>query len=224
MTSLLEISEKAGVEKFIYTSSTAVMGHHVHNMDENRACRPNNLYGATKSASEVYVLGFNQYSGETGTFGNEVSMKRNIIRPGYTFSNPLFKDGSSQSDRRFREITDSVVKNHAIQLIKNDGTQFLSGSQIAQVYMALLESDLNEEIFLALGCEYTTWERIARIALEEYPDSKSEIELYDKGWSSEGMLFNVNKIKQVFGLEFGGEDEIRKHVKWNLEQSVLEMK
>jgi len=216
---ILEIAEREGVEKFIYTSSTAAMGHNRHNMDETATLKPLNLYGSTKAAIEAYVLGFTEYCAESGTIGDQVSMKRNIIRPGYTFSNPPYAGGSSQLDRRFRDITDAVVKNHPIQLIQHDGTQFLSSEQIAQVYMALLESDLNEEVFLALSQDFTSWERIARIALEECPESTSTIELYDQNYDPNPMLYNVEKIKREFGLEFAGEDAIREHIRWNLEVS-----
>jgi len=216
---LLENAERAGVKKFIYTSSTAAMGPSRYDMSETTLCAPCNLYGATKLASEAYVLGFTEYCAEHGTDGEKVMMKRNVIRPGYTFSNPPYPGGSSQLDRRFRDITDAVVKSHPIQLIKHDGTQFLSSEQIAKVYMALLDSDYNGEIFGALAADFTSWKRIAEIALEEYPESKSTIELYDKGWGADPMLYNVGKIKEAFGLEFTGEDEIRNHVRWNLEQS-----
>jgi UDP-glucose 4-epimerase len=221
---LLEMSERAGVKKFIYTSSTAAMGHNRRDMNETAMLLPLNLYGSTKAASEEYVMGFKEYCAEAGTTGDQVTMKRNIIRPGYTFSNPAYPGGSSQLDRRFRDITDAVVKSHPIQLIKNDGTQFISSPQIAQVYMAILERDLNEEVFLALSKDFTSWQRIAEIALEEYPQSKSTIELYDKGYDSDPMLYNVCKIKEMFGLEFTGEDEIRKHIRWNLTQSELNLK
>jgi UDP-glucose 4-epimerase len=217
---LLEISEKAGVKKFIYTSSTAAMGHSRYDMDESTVCLPINLYGSTKAASEMYVLGFTEYCAEFGTDGNKVAMARNVIRPGYTFSNPPYEGGSSQLDGRFRDITDAVVKSQPIQLIKNDGTQFLSSEQIAQVYMAVLESDSNEEIYMAMAKDFTSWQRIAEIALEEYPESKSTIELYDKGYGIDPMLYGVNKIKEKFNLEFTGEQAIREHIKWNLEQSV----
>jgi NAD(P)-dependent dehydrogenase (short-subunit alcohol dehydrogenase family) len=52
-----------------------------------------------------------------------VSMKRNIIRPDYTYSNPPFPDGSSQADARFRDIADAVVNSKPETLTKHDGTQ-----------------------------------------------------------------------------------------------------
>ncbi|MCL2363607.1 MAG: NAD(P)-dependent oxidoreductase [Defluviitaleaceae bacterium] len=211
---LLELAEKAGVSKFLFTSSTAAMGHNRAGMDETFVNIPNNLYAATKGAIEAYVLGFSQYFGD----GGAVAMKRNVIRPGYTFANPCFVGGKSQSDMRFADITNAVRENRPVHVTKYDGTQFLSAGQIAKLYVALLESDLNEEVFLALAADFTTWERVAQIALEEYPASTSEIVVEDKGWGAEPLLYGVGKMERVFGLKFTGEDEIRAHVRWNLEQ------
>ena len=216
---LMEISEKAGVGKFIFTSSTAAMGNCVPGIDETFCNKPTNLYGSTKSAIEAYVIGFSQYFPEAGKEPKMVTMKRNVIRPGYTFGTPCFPGGTVQLDPRFRDIAKAVINNEPVKLTKHDGTQFLSGAQIAKVYADLLESDLNEEVFLALAAEFVTWERIAEIALEEYPESTSTIEAEDKGWDSTPTLYGVAKVKQVFGLEFQGEEEIRAHMKWSLENA-----
>jgi UDP-glucose 4-epimerase len=213
---LLEIAEKAGVKKFIYTSSTAAMGHNRQNMDETVVNLPLNLYGSTKSASEAYILGFTAYYGND----QEVSMKRNIIRPGYTYSNPPFPDGSSQSDTRFRDIADAVVNSLPVTLTKHDGTQFISSPEIAHLYLKLLESDKNEETYLALGTVFTTWERIAEIALEYYPESKSKIALNDLGWSAELMMYNVKKMERDFGLSFDSRKDLKEHIKWNIDEAV----
>jgi len=219
---LLEISEKADVEKFIFTSSEAAMGHRRgDSMDESFCNQPLNLYGSTKAAIEAYILGFSQYFPEAGREPKKVTMKRNIIRPGYTYATPCFAGGTTQYDSRFRDIAAAVVSNNPVRVTKHDGTQFLSAGQIAEMYVKLLESDLNEEIFLALANDYVTWERIAEIALEEYSASTSEIVVEDKGWSSKPFMYDVGKMKRVFGLEWSGEDEIRKHVKWNLEMAGL---
>jgi UDP-glucose 4-epimerase len=214
---LLEISEKANVKKFIFTSSTAAMGHNRPGMDETYCNMPLNLYSSTKAAIEAYVLGFSQYFPEAGQEPKKVTMKRNVIRPGYTYATPCFTGGTTQLDSRFRDIADAVVNNKPVKITKHDGTQFLSSGQIAKAYAALLESDLNEEVFLTLAADYVTWERIAEIALEEEPQSTSKIELEDKGWDSKPMMYSVAKMKKVFGLEFTGEEELRAHVKWNLE-------
>ena len=213
---LLEISQKAGVKKFIYTSSTAAMGRMRGGMDESAVNLPLDLYGSTKSASEAYVLGFSKYYGDKG----EVSMKRNIIRPGYTYSNPPYSGGSSQSDARFRNIADAVVNNKAVTVTKHDGTQFISSSEIAQLYAKLLDSDKNEEIYLALGNTFTTWEKIAKIALECYPESKSEIAVNDLGWGADPLLFGVKKMEKDFGLSFDSQKDLQAHIKWNIEEAL----
>ncbi|MDR3019580.1 MAG: NAD(P)-dependent oxidoreductase [Treponema sp.] len=213
---LLEISEKAGVKKFIYTSSTAAMGHMRNGMDETAVNLPLDLYGSTKSATEAYVLGFTKYYGSN----KKVEMKRNIIRPGYTYSNPPFPDGSTQSDARFRKIAEAVVNNKPIELTKFDGTQFLSSREIAQLYVKLLESDKNEEIYLALGNEWTSWEEIAKTAISFYPQSTSEIVFTDLGWSETPVLYNVDKIKRDFGFSFNTQNDLNEHIKWTVEQAV----
>jgi len=213
---LLEISEKTGVGKFIYTSSTAAMGVMRNGMDETVVNLPIDLYGSTKSASEAYVLGFTKYYGGKG----EVAMKSNIIRPGYTYSNPPFPDGSTQPDKRFRDIADAVVNSKPVTLTKHDGTQFISAGEIAQVYVKLLESDKSGEIYLALGNVFTSWEQIAKIALEFFPESKSEIVLNDLGWGAEPFLYNVKKMERDFGLSFDSQKDLREHIKWNVEEAV----
>ena len=215
---LLETAEKAGVGKFIYTSSTAAMGHFRVVMDETVMNLPTDLYGSTKSASEAYVLGFCKYYGD----GGAVSMKRNIIRPGYTYSNPPYADGSSQADTRFRDIARAVVNNQPVNVTKYDGTQFISSGEIAKLYIALLESDKNEEVYLALGNRFTSWERIAEIALEEYSASSSVINAADKGWDPVPGLYNVSKMERDFGLSFDNQNDLREHIKWNLEQARVQ--
>jgi UDP-glucose 4-epimerase len=201
---LLELAAKNGCEKFIYTSSTAAFGKFRKNSSENMVCQPQDLYGATKAASEAYVLGFSKNT-----------MKRNIIRPGYTFGHLAFPDGIAQPDRRFFNIAKAVKENQAVQLTKHDGTQFIHASQLAKLYAALLESSLNEEVFFGLGTEWISWKSIAERAIAMCPGTKSVIEEEDKGWSGEPYLFSLEKIEKFFGLKFNGNDFIDEHVRWN---------
>jgi len=212
---LLELSEKAGVKKFIYTSSTAAMGQMRNPMRESICNLPTDLYGSTKAASEAFVLGFRKYYD-----GGDVLMKRNIIRPGYTYSTPPFKDGVTQPDSRFRDIAEAVVNNKPVNLTKHDGTQFISADEIARLYLKLVESDKNEEVYLALGNTFTSWEKIAKVALEEFPASKSEIVLNDIGWGADPIMFDVSRIRNDFGLSFDSQENLRRHIRWNLDQAA----
>jgi len=216
VVNLLEISEKAGVEKFIYTSSTAAIGLKRDFMDETVMDLPIDLYGSTKAASEAYVLGFTKYYGTN----KDISMKRNIIRPGYTYSTPPFYDGSSQSDKRFRDIADAIVNDKPVMLTKYDGRQFISAREVAQLYIKLLESDKNGEIYLALGNKFTTWEQVAKTAIEYYKDSKSEIILNDLGLRLEPQMYCVKKMERDFSLSFDSQNDLFEHIKWNIDESV----
>jgi UDP-glucose 4-epimerase len=202
---LLELAAKAGCKKFIYTSSTAALGKIRRNANEDMACQPVDLYGATKAAGEAYVL------------GAKSAMKRNIIRPGYTFGNTAFPDGVGQPDRRFFNIAQAVKENRAIRLTKYDGTQFIHASQLAKLYSAVLESSLNEEVFFGLGTEWISWKSIASRAIAMRPGTKAAIEEEDKGWGSDPFLFSLEKIDKFFGLKFNGNDFIDEHIRWNLE-------
>jgi len=198
---LLELAANVGCEKFIYTSSTAAFGKIRGGAKEDMVCMPQDLYGATKAASEAYVLGF-----------SKTKMKRNIIRPGYTFGNLEI----DQPDRRFFNIAKAVKENQTVHLTKYDGTQFIHASQLAKLYAALLNSELNEEVFFGLGAHWISWKHIAERALALCPGAKAEIEEEDKGWGSEPCLFSVEKMERFFGLKFDGNDFIDEHVRWNL--------
>ncbi|GBU22155.1 hypothetical protein R80B4_02060 [Fibrobacteres bacterium R8-0-B4] len=162
------------------------------------------------------MLGFRKYYGGRE---REVSMKRNVIRPGYTYSTPPYPDGSTQPDARFRDIAEAVVNNRPVVLTKHDGTQFISAEEIARLYLKLVESDKNEEVYLALADTFTSWEQIAKIALEYYPSSKSEIVLNDLGWNEKPMLFDVSRIRKDFGLSFGDKDKLVEHIRWNVDRA-----
>ncbi|MCE5343825.1 MAG: NAD(P)-dependent oxidoreductase [Eubacteriales bacterium] len=219
---LAQAAEEAGVANFIYTSSTAAMGSLRDGMDETALLIPGDLYGSTKASAEMYLLGFRQYYRGQGLYGDKVKLRRNIIRPGYTFSNPAVEGGSSQSDTRFKEMTDAIVRNRDITVSKRDGTQFLSARQIAKLYVRLMESDLNEEIFLGLGEKFVSWYDIAMMALELAPDYKGSVHCIDEA-ASHPALYNVSKMKRIFNLSFAGDEDLRAHVQWNMERSQREM-
>ncbi|MDR3001281.1 MAG: NAD(P)-dependent oxidoreductase [Fibromonadaceae bacterium] len=201
---LLELAAQNGCEKFIYTSSTAAFGKIRKNANEDMVSIPQDLYGATKASGEAYTLGFKK-------------MKRNVIRPGYTFGHLAFPDGGTQPDRRFFNIAKAVRENQTVNLTKHDGTQFIHASQLAKLYVAVLESDVNEEVFFGLGTEWIGWKDIAERAIAMCPGTKAVIEEEDKGWGNEPSLFSLEKMEKFFGLKFNGNDFLDEHIKWNLE-------
>ncbi len=212
--SLLDMAARKGLKNFIYTSSTAATGDLGSGLDETCSYRPTDLYGSTKAASEVYCLGFRQYYSAQGGYGDKVTLRRNIIRPGYTYSNPMVEGGASQSDQRFYQMALKIMKGEDLEFDINDGTQFLSGRQIAAVYADLIESDLNEEIFFVLGSNFITWADIAKKALELVPESKSKVIV--SGETRTPSVYDVSKVERVFGRKYDSWEDIMSHVEWNL--------
>ncbi len=200
---LLELAANAGCKKFLYTSSTAAMGKMRQHMDESNVNMPVDLYGATKAAGEAFVLGY-----------RKSGMKRNIIRPGYTFGNPAFPDGVTQPDTRFKDIALAAKEGRDIHIIKNDGTQFINAAEQAEVFARVLESDLDEEVFLALGSVWISWKEIAELAISLVPGSTSKIIEKDLLWGDTPMMFSVRKIYESFGLKFDGHDHIKEHLEY----------
>ena len=200
---LVEAAEKAGLKQFLYTSSTAAVGEFRHNMTESIDLRPMDLYGATKAASEAYLLGF----------AAKARIRCNIIRPGYTFANPAFPDGVSQPDQRFNKIVSAAMKNEPITVTKHDGTQFIWAGDLAKLYAAVLKGDFNRRVFFGLSTEFVTWEAVAKKALE-ITGSKSRIVVEDKGWDAKPTLFDMRLIKKEFGFEFVASPEIAKHLEY----------
>ena len=215
---LVDAAEKQGVKKFIYTSSTAAMGPLRDGMDERAQLLPGNLYGATKASTEMYLMGFEQYYSGQGLNGKKTHITRNVIRPGYTFSNPAFDDGASQSDKQFLNIAMAALKGEELTYDRLAGTQFLSARQIAELYVKLVESDLNKETFLALGTRFISWVDIARLTVE-LSQSSSKVIISDTDPARSPSYYSVRKMGKVFGLSFRGDEDLTEHVQWNISRA-----
>jgi UDP-glucose 4-epimerase len=201
---LMEESAKSGLKAFIYTSSSAAVGYsQIEDINEESKTKPVDYYGAAKAASEnfLHAVSYNY------------SMRCNIIRPGYTFGNPVVNGGFMQPDARFRDIVIKAKQNIDINLIKYDGTQFIDADDLAKIYLSVLNSNVNRQIYFGLSTEYVTWEEIARETIKLI-DSKSVIKLIDKGYDENPHLYIVDKIKRDFGLDFKCRDNIRKHLEF----------
>lgn len=207
-----DIAAQAKVKHFIYTSSTAV-NDNVYMVEENKIKglirnvytttkqHPATFYGATKAASENFLLAQSYNS----------SMRVNIIRPGYTFGNPVVEGGSIQGDTRFHKIVKDAINNRPIHIIKNDGTQFIWAGDLAKLYIKILHSDVNRKTYFGLSKRFISWETIAQETIRRC-HSKSTIEIEERGWSDDGTLFDVSDMKNDFDLEFDGWEKILDHV------------
>jgi UDP-glucose 4-epimerase len=196
---LLEDCAAVGIQRFLYTSSTAALGPFFANMSEADPTRPNDYYGATKAATEAYVFAAGAKSG----------MACNVIRPGYTFGNPSIEGAPTQPDRRFHAIASAARRGEPIQLRRGDGTQFVWAGDLARLYRAVLESDRSREVYYGLGTAFVSWERVAEIS-KALCQSSSPIIL--EGEATAPCLFDLGKIERDFGFVFEAESRLREHV------------
>jgi len=203
---------KAGVASFLYTSSTSAndslyMGGQDPWEEPTRAVtvrtkpHPATFYGATKAASESFLTAQSHLS----------PMRVNIIRPGYTFGNPVVEGGSIESDGRFRDIVRNAVAARPIDVIKNDGTQFIWAGDLARLYVAVLESSLTRRTYFGLSRRLVSWHAIALEAVKRC-GSASAVRVEDKGWSDEGTTWDVSDMQRDFGLEFDPWEKIQEHL------------
>ncbi|MDR1533118.1 MAG: NAD(P)-dependent oxidoreductase [Clostridiales bacterium] len=202
---LFEMAAEAGVKKIIYTSSIAAFGHAPHT-DQGRTC-PMDNYGAAKAAAEAYLMAVVTKHGVQG----------NVVRPGYTFGNPCVDGGFMYTDLKIKNMVKSALKNDNMSFAENDGTQFIWAGNLAEIYMALLESDprqFNRGCYTGVSAEFHTWAQIAEMAVE-ITGSKSKVELTDKGLAApQGLPIDVSGIKNAFGLSFSVEQHMRGHIKY----------
>jgi UDP-glucose 4-epimerase len=211
---------KAGIKQFIYTSSIAahdniysisnppIIAETNSHVIATSKLDPHSYYGATKAATEDFLLGI---AGET-------SMRVTFIKPGYTFGNPVFDGACTQPDRRFHSIVESALKNDDIELTKNDGTHFIWAGDLAKIYSSVLKSDNNRRSYFGLSSEFTSWLQIAEEA-KQLCGSSSKIIVNDLGWGDKPIVFDVSDYKKDFGYTFLPYPHITEHLKYLIENS-----
>jgi UDP-glucose 4-epimerase len=208
-TVLFEAAALAGIPHFLYTSSTAAFGEFKRTMTEDMKSDPINYYCATKSASEQYLLAVSYLH----------PMRCNIVRPGYTFGNPVIPGARMQGDARIHDIVAKARRNEPITLVDNDGTQFIWAGDLARIYIAALHTPVNHQIYHGLSVPFIAWEAIARKAIELCA-SRSEIVLTPNLPTREPCLFDLSKIRRDFALEFDGWPHMVRHLEYLVAQPL----
>ena len=154
--SVFEAAADAGVKDLIYTSSTAAIGPFKPLMEESMHIAPSDYYGATKASTEAFL----------SAFSYRTEMRCNTVRPGYTIGNPVVEGAPIFSDRRFKNIVRAALDGDDIKVTRFDGTQFVWAGDLAKIYSSVLHSDVSRQTYFGLAGDFSTWEQIARDAVE----------------------------------------------------------
>jgi UDP-glucose 4-epimerase len=221
---LSDVAAQAGVKCFIYTSSIAA--YHRLEMDGAQEAQdattivkasaklhPFSLYGATKSASEMYLLAQSHCS----------TMRVNIICPGYTFGNPVVEGASTQWMTGFQQIAARAWHGEPMSAVIDDGSGFTRGTQfiwagdLAKLYGHVLDSDVNRKTYFGVSKRFVSWQAVAEEAIKRC-DSSSSIQVDDKSGSHRKIWWDPSDMKRDFGLEFDAWEPICEHLDYYMEQ------
>lgn len=198
---IFQTAAELGVRHIIYTSSIAAFGGSREIYTDDTAVCPTGLYGATKAATESYLVAVAAESG----------VRANVIRPGYTFGSPVVPGASIYTDRQLPDIVDSAVRGDTITVTRNAGTQFIWAGDLARVYSAVLGSTVDREFFTAVSTDFMSWEDIARLAVAR-TRSSSEIVVEDSEIDPAFGRNDVSAIERSFGLSFNSVKHMTAHV------------
>ena len=211
---LAEAAAEAGVKNFIYTSSTSVNdylyeeetldGEEIELICSKTRHSPCTSYGATKAASEIFLMALSY----------RMSMRVNIIRPGYTFGDPVIENAPTQADTRFRDMVRLSQEDQPITVGENDGTQFIWAGHLAVLFALLAESDKNRKIYFGLSNNFVSWKSIAEEIVGR-TQSGSEI-VEEKTKRSRKLLWETRAMEEDFNLCFNSRDKLSKHISENI--------
>jgi UDP-glucose 4-epimerase len=183
---LFEQAISANVKKIIATSSCVAVGEYRSLMTEDSVCRPLDFYSAAKSAMEGYLLALSR----------PTSTDCNILRPIYTFGNPVAHGCATQPDRRFWNIAALAREGEPINLVKNDGTQFIWVGDLVKLYEYFLNAPVTRKIITAASDLQYSWQFIASQIISHL-GSSSEIVSRDTGWQANDCIWSNAEMKKV---------------------------
>lgn len=201
---IFETAALMGVKKVITTTSISTFGGIGRTFGEKIHTRSADAYGALKASAEAYLFATAEVYGIQG----------NMVSPGLTIGVPLCEGATIYNDPGMHSIIDRVLNNEDVNLVKGTGTQFIWVGDLAKIYSAVLESDLNRRIFIGVGKELVMWEEIAQMAIE-IAGSKSRIVLEEREDTAQNMCYcpiDISPIKEEFGYEFVSRDRLREQI------------
>jgi len=188
---LFESAAQAGCTRAIFTSTTMALGDYRPDMTEEMKTRPFNFYGAAKASVENFMFAFSKVYG----------MKCNVIRPGSIVGRPALQGGKDRTPGNIEKWVKMALKNEVFTVVRNDGTQSIFGGDLARIYLAILDSHADRQIYFGLGARFIDSLQIVEEIIKQ-TGSKSTVSVERNPHEDSPKMFDVTKIKRDFGFVF----------------------
>ncbi len=186
---LFQWAASQGVGHILYTSSTAVHRPFTPLMTEVDDLQPADDYAETKLKGELAAKDFALQAG----------IKTTIIRAAPVIGPPEYEGEKMKMLSTMKDIFNAALDNATIHLPYEPGRQFISRDDLAQTFWRAMQPDSPPGTYLAASSNYTTWESIARMFLEQL-GSKSSIVVPSS--LSQPCHFDCSRLEDQLGLKF----------------------
>ncbi len=183
---LLGRAADAGVEHFVYTSSTAVHRPWSAAMDARSPVGGVDFYGATKASGEAYL----------SAVCHQGSMRGNVIRPGAVVGGPGVVGAPVRIDRRVGAMIAAARRGETLRVVRGAGRQWIGAESLAGLYVALLEYTGNHGRFVAVAPEVIPWTEVAEAVVAHVGTGRVETV---EGEAPASPVFDTGETERVLG-------------------------
>ena len=200
---LVELAAQAGIQSFVFVSSTAALGEYRHDMHEEMISKPMekpfDFYCASKRATELFLL--------AQTF--RCDMRGNIVRPGLFFGRPAVAGVPMHQNDIFAKLARRVREGGPVEIMDNMSNQFTSAQDLARVVNACLYGTMNRGIYFGISKARYTHEQVAKEAIHIGGGNCELVIQPNPPDPDEPKEYIVDKIRDHFGFEFDAWPEIQ---------------
>jgi UDP-glucose 4-epimerase len=198
---LFDAAGQASVVRTVVISSTAVHRPFSPEMREDDALAPPDVYGATKAAAELFLWSACATHGMQGV----------VLRPGPIVGPPAFPEGAFRSDRRIAAFVETARRGEPLQVVRDEGRQLVAATDVARAVAAAIESPDASGTYLCVDRALTTWESIARKAVE-MTASSSEVVVSDAPDDTPPPRFRHDRITALLGDPLDSGEALKQHL------------
>lgn len=195
---LFDGAGRAGIQRAVYLSSTAVHRPFSGQMTEADPIAPTDLYGATKATGELLL------AAACGTHGM-------VVRAGPIVGPPAIAGGPLLSPGAITRMLDGVLRGAPVRIAEGAGRQLVGARAVARTVSAALVAPSPPAIVLCVAERATRWVSVAQ-RLIELTGSASRIDSVDGPGEPAEATFVVDRLTALIGERLDSDDALAAHL------------